>query len=115
MFTSHLPKVAEFLIKVLSFFTENILQLFEELLSSDRDRHTDRVEQVLRSRCSEIKRSPCRGELEVMKLACLVDRSALPEFEAGVFQAASLFDDNFAFDYNGPWAPHNFVEMAVEI
>lgn len=90
-------------------------QLFEELLSSDRDGHTDRVEQVLKPRCAEIKRNSCRDEREVMKLACLVDRGSLQDFEAGVLEAAGFFDDNFAFDYNGPWAPHNFVEMAVEI
>ena len=50
-----------------------------------------------------------------MNLACLLDRTSLGEFEAGVLEAAAYFDDNFAFDYNGPWAPHNFVEMEVEI
>ncbi len=90
-------------------------QWFEELLASDRERHVNRVEEVLESRCSEIKRNPCRDEKDVMKLACLVERTALDRFESGVMEAASCFDDNFAFDYNGPWAPHNFVEMEVEI
>jgi hypothetical protein len=45
-----------------------------------------------------------------MNLACLVRREAQEEFSAGVFAAAKLFDNNFAFDYSGPWAPHNFVE-----
>ncbi len=90
-------------------------QLFEELLALDRTRYTDLVEQVLESRCTEIKRNPCRDERDVMKLACLVDRTSLGGFEAGVLEAAAYFDDNFAFDYNGPWAPHNFVEMEVEV
>lgn len=93
----------------------SIGQMFEELLASDREQHTDRVILVLESRCPEIKCNPCREERDVMKLACLVDRASLEEFEAGVLEAASLFDDNFAFDYSGPWAPHNFVEMEVEI
>ena len=90
-------------------------QLFEELLASDRERHSERVEEVLKARCSEIKQNPCREEKDVMKLACLVERTSLEEFEAAVLEAASSFDDNFAFDYSGPWAPHNFVEMEVEI
>ena len=49
-----------------------------------------------------------------MNLACLVDRDAVEKLEDGVFKAASLFDDNFAFDYNGPWAPHNFVDLEVK-
>ncbi|MFH1114420.1 MAG: GvpL/GvpF family gas vesicle protein [Pseudomonadota bacterium] len=90
-------------------------QMFEELLELDRQRYTEMVEQVLRPRCTEIKRTPCREERDVMKLACLVDRSSIDAFEAGVLEAAACFDDNFTFDYNGPWAPHNFVEMEVEV
>ncbi len=87
--------------------------MFEDLLTADRERHTKRVERALKPACSEIKRNTCREEREVMNLACLVGRSALPAFEDAVLKAASLFDDNFAFDYNGPWAPHNFAEVEV--
>jgi len=90
-------------------------QLFSELLASDREQHTNRVEEVLISRCAEVKRNPCREERDVMKLACLVDRASIGDFETGVLEAAAHFDDNFAFDYNGPWAPHNFVDMEVEV
>ena len=61
--------------------------------------------------CVEFKANPCRNEHEVMNLACLVRRDAQEEFSAGVFAAAKRFDNNFAFDYSGPWAPHNFVEL----
>ncbi len=50
-----------------------------------------------------------------MNLACLVGRHLVAEFETGVLDAAGLFDDNFAFDYNGPWAPHNFVDIELDI
>ncbi len=50
-----------------------------------------------------------------MNLACLVRREAQEQFEAGVFEAAKLFDNNFTFDYNGPWAPHNFVELDIKL
>ncbi|MFH1596354.1 MAG: GvpL/GvpF family gas vesicle protein, partial [Pseudomonadota bacterium] len=65
----------------------------------------------------EIKRNKCRNESEVMSLACLVGRQAGAQaaFEEGVFAAAKLFDNNFAFDYNGPWAPHNFVELDLQL
>jgi hypothetical protein len=32
-----------------------------------------------------------------------------------VFAAAKLFDNNFTFDYSGPWAPHNFVELELDL
>jgi hypothetical protein len=48
-----------------------------------------------------------------MSLSCLVGRKLLAQFEAGIFEAAGLFDNNFTFDYNGPWAPHNFVQIEL--
>jgi hypothetical protein len=90
-------------------------RMFESILHSDRDNHFQRVEQVLAPRCFEVKRNTCRDEREVMNLACLVGCNALKEFEAGVFEAAGLFDDNFVFDFNGPWAPHNFVEIDINL
>ncbi len=90
-------------------------QLFEDLLNADRERHTGVVEEVIGPKCFEVKRNKCRDERNVMTLACLVGRSFLSDFESVVLEAASLFDDNFAFDYNGPWAPHNFVQVEVEV
>jgi len=90
-------------------------RLFEELLNSDRKRYVEQVEQSIESRCHEVKRNKCREEREVMNLACLVGRNGLSDFEAGVLEAAGSFDDNFIFDYNGPWAPHNFVEIEVDV
>ena len=29
-------------------------------------------------------------------------------------QAAALFDDNYRFDYSGPWPPYNFVDVDRE-
>jgi len=89
-------------------------RMFEQILNLDREQHTEQVERALATRCSEIKRNRCRTEKEVMNLSCLVGRGLMQEFEAGVFEAASHFDDNFAFDFNGPWAPHNFVELEID-
>ena len=89
-------------------------RMFDRLLNEDREDHTQKVERVLASVCVEFKANQCRNELEVMNLACLVRRDAQEAFSAGVFTAAKLFDNNFAFDYSGPWAPHNFVELDLE-
>lgn len=90
-------------------------RLFDRLLTQDREAHTDKVEEVLSPRCVEITRNPPRNEQEVMSLACLVDRNAKKRFEDGVFEAAKLFDNNFAFDFSGPWAPYHFVNVALEV
>ncbi|WP_295585796.1 GvpL/GvpF family gas vesicle protein [uncultured Lamprocystis sp.] len=88
---------------------------FERLLEQDREDFTDQVEAVMRTCSREIKRNKCRTEKEVMNLACLVKRSDQQRFEQAVLQAARPFDNNFAFDFNGPWAPHNFVEMDIKL
>jgi len=90
-------------------------RLFERVLNDDREFHTGRVEDVLGPVCAEIKRNAARREAEVMNLACLVDRSRQAAFEAAVLSAAQLFDNSYAFDYSGPWAPHNFVELSLDL
>jgi hypothetical protein len=90
-------------------------RLFDRLLNEDREAYTGKVEEALSPYCREIKNNKCRHEGEVMSLACLVPRSGQDLFEEGVFEAAKLFDNNFTFDYNGPWAPHNFVELDLQM
>jgi len=89
-------------------------RLFDRLLAQDRERHTEAVTDVLAPHCADIKENQPREEREVMHLACLVERNARKGFEDGVFEAAKLFDNSFAFDFNGPWAPHHFVSVALE-
>jgi hypothetical protein len=88
---------------------------FERLLAEERDAHTRTVEQALSPCCAEMKRQPPRDEREVMNLACLIQRDRQAAFEAAVFEAASHFDNSFAFDYSGPWAPHSFAEMEIKL
>jgi hypothetical protein len=90
-------------------------RMFDRLLNEDRETHIEKVETILAPHCAEIEPMKCRSEREVMNLACLVERSQMPQFESSVFEAAQQFDNNFAFDYNGPWAPHNFVELNLEL
>jgi gas vesicle protein GvpL/GvpF len=90
-------------------------RLFDRTLQEDREAYADQLDGILSGHCDEIKRNKCRDEREVMNLACLVEKQALKDFEAGVFEAAQLFDNNFSFNYNGPWAPHNFVTIGLNL
>jgi hypothetical protein len=56
-----------------------------------------------------------RNVNEAANLNCLVGRRGQTQLEEAVFQAARLFDNNYAFDLNGPWAPQNFVEMDLQL
>jgi hypothetical protein len=90
-------------------------RVFERLLADERELHTATVEEALDGCCAEIKRNTPRDEREVMNLACLIPRDGQARFEAAVFDAASHFDNNFALDYSGPWAPHSFAEMDLRL
>lgn len=90
-------------------------RVFDRILNEDREVQAQSVEKVLAPHCDEMRRNGPRNEREVLSLACLVDRECLTQFEAAVFEAAKRFDNNYAFDYNGPWAAHNFVDLALEL
>jgi len=89
-------------------------RMFERILEAEREQVDDQVSAVLGRACREIHRSRPRTENDILNLACLVDRARQEEFASRIVEAASGFDVNFAFDYNGPWAPHNFVRLNLE-
>ena len=88
---------------------------FDRLLNATREAHLQRVTAALRSHTVEFQSNPPRSEREVLNLACLVDREQRHAFEQAVLVIASRFDNNFAFDINGPWPPHNFVDLSLEL
>ncbi|HKI18761.1 MAG TPA: GvpL/GvpF family gas vesicle protein [Isosphaeraceae bacterium] len=90
-------------------------RFFDRLLNADRQACTDGVMRVLGPRCAEIVVNKPRDEREVMNLACLIDRDRLKDYESAVVEAARGFNNDFAFDFNGPWPPHNFVEVDLRL
>ncbi len=90
---------------------------FNQLLEQEREAHTAVVEQILSTHCFEIRRNKCRDEREVMNLVCLVGQTTTSQkaFENSIYETAKLFNDDFMFDYNGPWAPHHFVHLNIEL
>jgi hypothetical protein len=90
-------------------------QLFERHLNAEREQRYELVRSVLSRHGIEIKRSAARNEREVMNLACLISGPRQSEFEGIVGEAAASFDNHFTFDINGPWTPHNFVELNLKV
>jgi len=86
-------------------------QLFDRLLNADRAAHTRSVVGALRPAYFEVKENAVRDEREVTNLACLISRHAQAVFEQSVFNAAREFSDAYTFDINGPFPPHNFVDL----
>lgn len=90
-------------------------RMFDGILREERAEHSDYVQNILSEYCDQIVENKCAKEADIMNLACLVSRNDLERFEEGVFQAAEHFDNNYTFDFNGPWAPHNFVRLELEL
>jgi Gas vesicle synthesis protein GvpL/GvpF len=90
-------------------------RFFDRLLNADRQAAIDRVLRVMEPHCDSITVNKPRDERDVMNLACLVARDRLKDFEAGVVEAARGYNNDYAFDFNGPWPPHNFVEVELRL
>ena len=89
-------------------------QMFEERLNQLREAQTDRIVEMFRPYTSSVKVNPPKNEKAVMNVAFLVDRDGLKPFEECVYQVAEAFPAQYIFDFNGPWAPFNFVELNLQ-
>jgi len=88
-------------------------RMFETQLNKQREDLAERIE-LLRENSAEIKFNPAKNEKVVMDLSILVERGALERFEGFVHEVAKLFPAQCVVDYNGPWAPFNFVELQTQ-
>ena len=89
-------------------------QMFEAAINRERQRCTDRVVDLFKPCSAEVKVNTPSTEKTVMNLVLLVDRGAVERFEAKVYEVAESFPAQFSFDYNGPWAPFNFVDIHLQ-
>lgn len=84
-------------------------KFFEDILNRDRQKHAEAIRKALSRLCIEIRQNKPRNEKEIVRLACLIGKEDVGQFEAAVSNVAGLFDDGYTFDYSGPWCPYNFV------
>ncbi|MBI2989093.1 MAG: GvpL/GvpF family gas vesicle protein [Deltaproteobacteria bacterium] len=89
-------------------------RLFENRLNRERERHAERVLKVLSIYTLDGKVNPPTHEKMVMNGVFLVEKGKEVLFEERVHRVAALFDGNFTFDYSGPWAPYNFIELELD-
>lgn len=90
-------------------------RLFEEMLNETRQGHLEKLEAVFARYGLSVKRNPPRNEWEVLNVACLLPKTLLDDFERIVGEAATAFDHHYTFEISGPWAPHNFTELALTL
>ena len=90
-------------------------RLFDRKVSAEREQHAKTVFDVMGGVAAESRQLPPVDEKMVLNAAFLIERQKEQAFEEAVHLAARQFDSNFTFDYNGPWAPYNFVELVLEL
>jgi len=90
-------------------------KLFESLLRECRQRHTRQVILALSPYCVEIRTIDPGEEKMIMKLACLVEENRRQQWEEGIEVVARHFDNHYCFKYTGPWAPHNFADVNLNL
>lgn len=90
-------------------------QMFSGVLEEERERVADLVVNTLKTHCFDLKVNKCRKENELVNLACLIGRDEEENFENAVFDVARLFDNEFAFDYSGPWPLHSFSQVQMKL
>lgn len=88
-------------------------RLFERLLTAEREKHTTHVMEMLSSIVVKSELQPQRDEFDIMRLACLINRSDVEAFSEKVFDIAKNFSDDYGFAFNGPWAPYSFVSLSL--
>lgn len=86
-------------------------RMFEERRDQEREDQRERVTEMFRRCASEVKVNPAKSDAMVMDLAFLVPRDRVTAFEECVYQVAGTFPAQYVFDYSGPWAPFNFVDL----
>lgn len=90
-------------------------RMFEDRLSQERDREVERITEALRPQVADVKIKPPKTELTIMDLAFLVDRDGTKTFEDKVCQIAATYPAEYIFDYSGPWAPFDFVDVDLSM
>ena len=84
---------------------------FQKTLRKEKEIYAAKLKEVIGPWCAEIKQSRLPlSEADVVTFNCLVNRERLRVFEKSIYDAGDLFAPDFAFTYNGPWAPQNFSD-----
>ena len=87
---------------------------FEAAITSARERCNNVLVNALNGIAREVSANPPRGDKTVCDIAVLIDRGAIPAFQATVGGAAALFDQNFTIEYSGPWPAYSFVRLRLQ-
>lgn len=90
-------------------------RMFEAALEFERARVLEAVGQALSGLDIEFGENTPKSASEAVNLACLVARGDGRGFDSAVEHLATLLDENHAVHVSGPWAPHHFVSLELDL
>lgn len=90
-------------------------ETFASIRKDVRAQDTETILEVLEPTVVAVHEDTPSSDDMVARLAFLVEADREKDFEKAVFEAAGHFDNDYAFDYNGPWPPYNFVEVSLTL
>lgn len=87
----------------------------ERVLEANRNEASQIVIEAIAESCKEIERLDASSETELARLSVLIAKEDLAAFEAAIDAVAEQFDDSYAFRLAGPFAPHSFVDLHLDL
>jgi hypothetical protein len=87
-----------------------------DALESERQNQQHLLHEAFGSGVVEFCFNAPKNDAQLINAACLIAHARTAEFESGVHRLGAMLDDRYLIDFNGPWAPHNFIllNMALE-
>lgn len=89
-------------------------ELVAETLSTRSAIYAREICEALRSHAVAFRLNEPRGERMILNAAFLVEKVRETEFDEVVNDVASRFEEQFEFNYTGPWPPYNFVDIKLK-
>ncbi len=86
-------------------------KLFESLLKEERERYTHKVQKALSAFCHETMELKVANEKNILRLACLIDKTEEERFCKGVEEVAKGYNEIHSFEITGPWPLYNFCHI----
>ncbi|MEM7621577.1 MAG: GvpL/GvpF family gas vesicle protein [Planctomycetota bacterium] len=87
----------------------------DAVLAHYRSDAETRLMQGIEPVCREVQGHAPGAEGELARIAALVERESLNAFDAALESAASTFDESHVFNIAGPFAPHSFVDLRLDL
>ncbi|HLZ30983.1 MAG TPA: GvpL/GvpF family gas vesicle protein [Chloroflexota bacterium] len=90
-------------------------RMVEQALADKSDAYVRDIYEYLREAAIASRSNKPIGDKMIMNAAFLVERERADTFDRKVQEIAQRYDGKLTFRYTGPWPPHNFVTIRLQL